>query len=95
MSQELKKMPPQFPPRLENIEMTDISYIRSVVNGFGLIALTAWFFSNYTVFICSLILLISGFMYHSYPTNNTLLLDRMLAIGIGIYIIYKHNTVDI
>ena len=42
------------------------------------------------IVLLSLILLISGFMYHSYPTNNTLLFDRMLSIGIGIYMIYNH-----
>ena len=90
MSVELRKLPKQI-NNLTDIEPTDINCIFFVTIMFFLLSCLAYIFSDYVMAFHACLLSFTGFLFHSFPTNNTLLADK-IAIIMGTFTFFFRYT---
>ena len=92
MSNELKKLPDQNKSQLENIEETNLNcifFITFISLGICCIALL---FGDFEGAFHMISLSFSGFLFHSFPTNSTLLFDRLFVIYAIQKVLFFKNT---
>ena len=91
MSDELKKLPKQK-NNLDSIVPTDINCIFFVTISSLIISFIALFLSDYELAFHTLLTAFTGFLFHSFPTNNTLLFDKLFTFYGGLKLVWKYNN---
>ena len=85
MKNELKKLPKQNESQLNKVTETNINCIFFITFICLCISIIAIFFSDFEFAFHTMSLSFTGFLYHSFPTNSTLLFDRIFVY----YSVYK------
>ena len=91
MSVELRKLPKQK-NNLDGIIPTDLNCIFFVTISSLIISFIALFLSDYEIAFHTLMAAFTGFLYHSFPTNNTLLFDKVLTFFGGLKLALKYKN---
>lgn len=90
MSHELRKLPKQI-NNLTDVKPTDSNCIFFVTILLFLLSCLAYILSDYAIAFHACLLSFTGFLFHSFPTNNTLLADK-IAIMMGTFTFFFRYT---
>ena len=80
MRKELKKMPKQGKSKLRKIKETNIECIFFITFVSIVISILALFFKDFEMGFHMMSIAFSGFLYHSFPSNSTLMFDRLFVL---------------
>ena len=92
MKRELKILPKQNSSKFNSIKPTNENCVYFITCVALMITMVSISFSDFETGFCMISIAFSGFLYHSFPTNNTLLFDRMLVYYSVIKLITYNNS---
>ena len=94
MKLELKKLPKQEESNLDKVKVTNVNCIFFITLISLIISILALFLKDFEIAFHMMTVAFSGFLFHSFPTNSTLLFDRIFVFyGIVKLILYKNTNI--
>ena len=89
MCKEHAKLPQSTTSNLEHVKQTSEECIKFVISAFTFIAILCYVLKEYRIGFHSVLIVLTGLLYHGFPTNNTAFLDRLAVFTSSLLLLLK------
>ena len=89
MCKEHAKLPQSTTSNLEHVKQTSEECIKFVISAFTFIAILCYVLKEYRMGLHCVLVVLSGLLYHGFPTNNTAFLDRLAVFTSSLLLLLK------